>query len=71
MRKLKQPYQFIFYILGVAIVLWSFAVLSFLPVDPLLLRVVHLAIAMVMVFMSFPATKESVPDRPSIVDLAW
>jgi TRAP transporter 4TM/12TM fusion protein len=71
MRKLKQPYHSIFYVLGIVIVLWSFAVLSYLPVDPLLLRVVHLAIAMVMVFMSFPATKKSPPDRPTIVDLAW
>lgn len=71
MRKLKQPYHSIFYVLGMAIVLWSFAVLMYLPVDPLMLRVVHLAIAMVMVFMSFPATQQSVPDRPTIIDLAW
>jgi TRAP transporter 4TM/12TM fusion protein len=71
MRKLKQPYKAILYILGIAIILWSFLVLTFLPVDPLMLRVVHLAIAMVMVFMAFPATKQSPPDRPTIIDLAW
>ena len=70
MRKLKPPYNTIFYILGLAIVLWTFLVLSVLPMDPLLMRVVHLSLAMLMVFMGFPATRKSPVDRPSALDWA-
>lgn len=71
MRKLEQPYHAIFYSLGVAIILWTFLVYTFLPMDPLMLRIVHLAIAMVMIFLGFPATSKSPTNRPTIWDWAW
>ena len=71
MRKLRQPYQALFYFLGLAIVIWTFLVLSVLPMDPLLMRVVHLSLAMLMVFMGFPANRNSPRDRPTIVDWLW
>jgi TRAP transporter 4TM/12TM fusion protein len=40
-------------------------------VDPLILKAVHLGLAMILVFVFFPATKNSRKDRPTLFDLLW